>query len=75
MLSIDRIEGSLAVCEQDDGTMISVDISLFVPGTKEGGIYRFSDGKWVYDENETTRRREEAAALLAELFDEDSVEE
>ena len=75
MLSIDRIEGMLAVCEQEDGTMISVDVFAFVPCAQEGGVYEFADGKWFYNETETNRRREEAAALLAELFGEDSVEE
>ena len=75
MLSIDRIEGRLAVCEQEDGTMISVDVSAFVPCAQEGGVYEFASGKWFYNETETNRRREEAAALLAELFGEDSVEE
>ena len=75
MLIVDRIEGTVAVCETADGSMQSFDSALFVPKVYEGGCYDEQDGSFFYNEAETNRRREEAAALMAELFGEDAVEE
>ena len=76
MLIVDRIESGLAVCEREDGTMITLSLDRFEPEAYENGVYRETDcGKLIYDEAETIRRREENAALLAELFGEEAVEE
>lgn len=75
MLIIDHIEAGIAVCETEDGSMLRMDTALFMPKAYEGGCYEESDGCFIYNEAETTRRREENAALFASLFGEDAVEE
>lgn len=68
MLVIDRLEGEFAVCEQEDGSMRTYPQTQFHPEAEEGGCYQENGDVFVLDEAETARRREENAALFAEIF-------
>ena len=57
-LIVDRIEGSIAVCEQDNKSFVDVPISNLPKGVKEGSVLLNKDGSWEIDtEKQNTRNR------------------
>lgn len=68
MLTIDRIEGDLAVCEKSDCTMIDVPLSEFPGEAREGSILVFDGTQWILDSCEEARRRERIAQKMDDLF-------
>ena len=61
-LTVDRLEGDVAVVELPDGTTIDLPTALLPPNTQEGSILRL-----VLDHDSTGARRAEAEARLARL--------
>lgn len=59
-LIIDRFEGALAVCEQEDSEkLFGIDRQELPAGAKEGTVLKITDeGELIIDEEETRRRRE-----------------
>lgn len=57
MLTIDRIEEGIAVCEREDGSFIRLSA---LPGWAEGDVLAETDGGYAVDEAETRARREAA---------------
>ena len=57
MLTIDRIEEGIAVCEREDGSFIRLPA---LPGWAEGDVLAETDGGYAVDEAETQARREAA---------------
>ena len=49
MLTIDRFEGPFALCETEDGTMVSVPKNMLPAGCCEGDALRLEDGSYVKD--------------------------
>jgi len=68
MISIDRIEGAVAVCEREDRTMAQIPLSRLPSGVKEGDCLMEVNGHFVVDAQETQRRREEVLSLHAKLL-------
>lgn len=57
MLTIDRIEEGIAVCEKGDGSFVRLPAR---PGWAEGDVLTESGGGYAVDEAETRARREAA---------------
>ncbi|MGN1318251.1 MAG: DUF3006 domain-containing protein [Lachnospirales bacterium] len=66
MLIIDRFEGNIAVC-QDENLKI-INLLDYPEGAKEGDCLDFIDGKYVINIEETNKRSENAKKLLNKLF-------
>ena len=56
---IDRIEGNIAVCEDENGKMIEVDILKLPQNIKEGDCIKLENSKYVKDEKYTEERSRE----------------
>lgn len=68
--SIDRLEGSFAVCEGDDRQQKEIPLADLPEGVNEGDILCLVDGEYRIDREETQRRREENRRLLESLLGE-----
>lgn len=68
--SIDRLEGSFAVCEGDDRRQKEIPLADLPEGVNEGDILCLVDGEYRIDREETQRRREENRRLLESLLGE-----
>lgn len=65
-ITIDRIEGEIAIVELENGETLNLPFALFAPlGAKEGDVLRIS-----IDAEETAQRKAHIASLLQGLFQE-----
>lgn len=69
MLSIDRIEGNIVVCIDDDGEIVKIDRELVEDNACEGDIIYDDNGRYYVSEEETQAVRGEILALEDELFE------
>lgn len=69
LLIIDRFEGGFAVCEQEDATMVDVDVKLLPEGTKEGDVLRVENGVYTIDADATLERTNRIRQLMGELWE------
>lgn len=67
-LSIDRLEGKYAVCEDDTGAMHDILRNLVEASAKEGDVLVLKDGRYFVDALETQKRKQAAAALQKKLL-------
>ena len=67
-LIVDRIEGTIAVCETASASMIDVPLSDLPEGTKEGSVLRFANGSYVIDAEEERSRRSRIESKAKRLF-------
>ncbi|MBQ2780752.1 MAG: DUF3006 domain-containing protein [Clostridia bacterium] len=65
--SVDRIEGDLAVLEDENGVLQTVPLMQLPLDTREGSVLRLENGVWTLDADEAARRRAEALRLQALL--------
>lgn len=69
-LIVDRLNGAAAVCEDENRKMVEIAVSKLPAGIREGDCLFFEeDGSCRIDQKETHRRRDEAARLMGELFE------
>lgn len=68
-LSVDRIEGNYAICEDDNGDMIELPLEKLPKSVQEGDCLVKSGEAYLIDAEETERRREENFRLMQDLFD------
>lgn len=68
--SIDRLEGSFAVCEDENRQRKEIPLADLPEGVKEGDVLRLASGMYQIDREETERRREENRRLLESLLGE-----
>ena len=66
MLTIDRFEGELAVCQQDDGTMINIKREVLPPDCAEGDALEAKDG--IYTKKDNQLRRDQMKSKMQSLF-------
>lgn len=66
--SVDRMEEGLAVLEGPDQSLIRLEVSHLPPEVREGDCLFQCGGRWQIDEDETRRRRQEAARRLRDLL-------
>ena len=69
--SVDRIVEGIAVCENDDGEIIRINLSELPEGTEEGSIIVFENGEYSLDTESEEERREELFNLQNMLFGDD----
>ncbi len=67
-LTVDRIDGDFAVCENDDCGTINVPLAMLPEGVREGDIVEYTGGAAKVATNETEKRRAEIEALQNEIF-------
>ena len=65
---IDRIEGNIAVCEDEQRNMIDINLSVLPNGVKEGSVINYEKGKYTADKKSEAERREKIRNLENELF-------
>ena len=68
--SIDRFEGSFAVCEDENGMMNDIPVEQLPENAKEGSVLKAENGIFVLDEDEEHRRRNEINRIQRTLWDE-----
>lgn len=66
--SIEKIENNIAVCENDDGETLKLNLSQLPPNAKEGDILIQSDEGFTLDLDETQARRRKMAELQKNIF-------
>ena len=67
-VTIDRIEGSYAVCEMEDRTMINIHVKKLPSGSKEGDVLNIEDEHVSLDTAETERRRKNIEDMTKKLW-------
>ncbi len=69
LLCVDRLEGGLAVCEDEQGRQQKIPVASLPGGVKEGDCLRVdAHGGVTIDTVETQRRRERLKKLQQQLF-------
>ena len=68
-VSIDRFEGEIAVCEQDNGEILNIEKSRLPENAKEGDVLDIDDDMITIDHDETEQRKEQIKKLVDDLFD------
>lgn len=66
---VDRFEGGLAVCENEEGSQREIPLVLLPEDVKEGDILICEYGMWSVDEEETASRRARIAAKQDALWE------
>ena len=61
--SVDRVEGAIAVLEDEDGNLSHVPLASLPEGVKETDVLSFQDGAWEPALDEAARRRERILRL------------
>lgn len=61
--SLDRIEEDLAVLIGDDEEQVNVPLDQLPDGAKAGDCFTVSDGRYVFDLQETESRRDRISRL------------
>ena len=69
ILSIDRFEGTMAICEDKDRRLFGIETAELPKGAKAGDVLVISDeGEISIDPKETQRRKEKIQKLQNKLF-------
>ena len=68
-VSIDRFEGEIAVCEQDNGEILNIEKSRLPENAKAGDVLDIDDDMITIDHDETKQRKEQIKKLVDDLFD------
>lgn len=66
--SVDRIEENFAVCEDEDGKFINIQLSDLPEGVREGDLISLENSVAVILKDETEARRKKLAALRKEIL-------
>ncbi|MDR1410441.1 MAG: DUF3006 domain-containing protein [Oscillospiraceae bacterium] len=70
ILALDRIEGSIAVLETENGKYMDVPLAQLPEGTRQGSVLRRRpNGVYSLDADEEAKRRAENFALAESLFE------
>jgi hypothetical protein len=72
-VTIDRIEGDIAVCEKEDLSTVDIPLARLPKGVKPGNVLVFhDDGSFSIDEEEESRRRKRLFELYNTILDRDN---
>ena len=66
---IDRFEGSYAVCEKEDRTMLDIKRSDVPSKAREGDVLNINNNIITIDVEETKKRRSEIEKLTEDLWE------
>lgn len=67
-MTVDRIEGAVAVCELADGTLTNIPVAELPDGAYEGMVLKRGDCGWVPDVDEERSRRDRIQKKMDSLF-------
>ncbi len=67
--TIDRFEGTIAVCENEEKVMVNIPKYRLPLEAKEGDILEEIEGMLQIDDVETNERRKKAKQLMNKLFE------
>lgn len=65
---VDRIEENFAVCEMENGNMLSLSMSILPSNIKDGTVLDIQGQIITVDEEQTEKKRKAAERLLDDLF-------
>lgn len=65
---IDRIEGNIAVCEDENGNFVEIDILSLPSNIKEGDCIKFENSKYTVDEKYAEERRKNIRKKMNNLW-------
>lgn len=65
---IDRFEGSFAICEKEDRTILNIKKEYIPEGAKEGDVLDIQGDKISIDTKETEKRKKEIEELAKDLW-------
>ena len=66
--SVDRIEEKIAICEDDDGNVLKLNVDELPQEIREGDIIEKKENGFVIDADETQLRRKNMAELQRTIF-------
>lgn len=66
--SVDRVDDKYVMLCDDEGDTKELRIFHFEGEVKEGQVYRFENGRFIFDEQETEKRKMRIRELENELF-------
>ena len=66
--TVDRIEGSFAVCEDSSGTMVDIQIDKLPNGVRSGDVLVLSGGRYFSDKAASDERRTAISALQKKVL-------
>jgi hypothetical protein len=66
---IDRFEGNFAVCEKDNGEMISIERDKLPSDAKEGDALVIKQDNIYIDKDETEKRKNDIEKLMDDLWE------
>lgn len=66
-LSIDRLEENYAVCEDDNGNIVNIDLSLLPVEVRESDVIKYCDGEYHIEKKEAEQRKNANRALQNKL--------
>lgn len=70
-ISVDSIEEDIAICEDDEGAKIELNIDVLPLGVKETDVLKISDTGHIYIDREETLRRKAEIINLKNLLEKD----
>lgn len=65
---IDRFEGSYAICEKEDRTMINIEKNKIPTEAKEGSVLSVTEDEIAIDEEDTKSRKKNIEELTKDLW-------
>ncbi len=66
--SIDRFEGDFAILIDDNGEKTEINKESLPLYVKEGDLLSFENGEFIFEKDETKRRRENTVSKFNRLF-------
>ncbi len=66
--TVDRIEEGFAVCEDENGIMVNIEIATLPADVREGDIVLVENGRAVFLEDETQERRRMIQQKRKDIF-------
>ncbi len=63
MFTVDRIEGSFAVCEDSNGDMVNIHLDKLPVEVRSGDILNLRDGQFLLERSAADKRRNKLSAL------------
>lgn len=66
---VDRIEGNIVVCEDDNLNIIEVRIDSILGDVKEGDVITADSDRYMVNKEETAKRKKQIEELMKGMWD------
>ena len=66
---VDRIEGNIAVCEDDNLNIIEVHVNSILGDVKEGDVLTADNDRYIVNKEETEKRRKHIEELMKGIWE------